>query len=372
MKPIRIGVVGCGHLGRIHTRILSGMAGFELVGVADPVEAARQRTAVEYHTRPFATHQELAAEVDALVVAAPTTYHHAIALELLDRGRHLLVEKPLAPTAAEADALVRAAQTRRVVLQVGHVERFNPAWTQVARELRDPKYIEGRRFGGFTFRSTDIGVVLDLMIHDLDLVLSIVGSEPVRVEALGVALFGRPEDVATARITFANGAIAQLSASRAARAPQRTMQLWSRGGLASVDFQTRTCQFVRPSAAIIEGALDVEALSPGERDRLRGELLNEHLPLSESQAPAVDAITAELQDFGESIRTGRSPRVSGEHGRNAVALAERVLEAIEEHAWDGVASGPVGPHGRVRRAPIPAPHWPLRTGAARPLEREAG
>ncbi len=372
MKPLKGAVVGAGHLGRIHAQKLAGMDGVSLVGVADPIESNREAVAQAHGVRAFSDHRQLGRGVDAAVVATPTRWHHAVALDLLNDGVHLLVEKPLAPTEAECAELVDTARRRALVLQVGHVERLNPALDAVLPFVRFPKYIEAVRRGGFTFRSTDIGAVLDLMIHDIDVILALVQSPLRRVEALGLSLLGRHEDVVNARLSFANGCIASLSASRVSHTAARTMNIWSRRGFAAVDFAARTATLIHPSETLLRRELDVEKLSSDEKQRLKDSLLTEHLPVEKLAVEPCDAITAELLDFTDSIRTGRVPRVTGEQGRDAVAVAEQVLAAMAAHAWDGNADGPVGPLALPPAAVIRAPHWGLKK-AGNPLEhREAG
>jgi predicted dehydrogenase len=313
----------------------------------------------------------LLGQIDAAVIATPTQYHHAVALELLAEGVHLLVEKPIAPTHAEASDLVDAAREQRLVLQVGHVERFNPAWNTLLPHVREPKYIEAVRRGPFSFRSTDIGVVLDLMIHDLDLVLSLVQSRVQSVDALGVALFGKHEDIAQARLTFENGCVVNLSASRASHTPARTMHVWTPRTMASVDFTTRVCSIVRPSDQLLHRDLQLDDLAPEERATLKDRFMNEHLPVELLESAPADAITAELADFADSIRQGRQPRVSGQQGRDAVAVAEQILGSIARHSWDGVPGGLTGPLVTPQPSVIPAPHF-LGRGARVPAERRAG
>jgi predicted dehydrogenase len=374
VKPLKVAVVGAGHLGRIHARILSGLEGFSLVGVADPLEASRRETAAAHHVEAFADYRQLLGRIDAAIVATPTRHHHAVALDLLACGVHLFVEKPLAATLAEAEELVDAARRHGAVLQVGHVERFNPAFAAVLPHVREPKYIEAVRRGGFTFRSTDIGVVLDLMIHDIDLVLSLVRSPLRSVEALGVSLFGRHEDIANARLHFENGCVASLSASRASHGAARTMQIWSRRAFAGIDFAARTASIVRPSDTLLRRELDVERLPAEEKAALKDRLMAEHLPLELIQAEPCDAITAELSDFAGSIRAGRAPRVSGEDGRDAIAAAEGILAQIAAHAWDGTPEGPLGPLMSPMPATIRGPHWNLnpRSPSTPAERREAG
>ena len=372
MKPIRLGIVGAGHLGRIHARIASSLAEFTLVGVADPVSDAAARLAAEHGCSFHTDHHALLDQIDAVVVATPTVTHHAVAKDFLACGVNVLVEKPLAPTLAEADDLASAARDAHRVLQVGHVERFNPAWSTAQPHLREPKYIEAVRASGYTFRSTDIGVVLDLMIHDLDLILSIARSRCARVEALGISVFGGHEDIANARLTFENGCVATLSASRASHVATRRMQVWSQRAYAALDFTARTVSLVRPSAALADREIDFTRLSTEEKAAMKDRLLSDHLPLETLSAEPSDAITAELKDFADSVRTGRRPRVDGEQARDTIAIAEAILSKIAAHAWNGAADGPIGPHFAPPAKVLRGPHWD-RAGERAPVRhREAG
>lgn len=370
MKPLRVAVIGVGHLGRIHTRLISGLDAFSLAGVVDPVEQNRLLVAAEYSTTAYATHDEIAGQIDAAIIATPTQLHHQVALDLLRRGVHLLVEKPLAASLADAEEMVQAARQHGALLQVGHVERFNPAWSLALPHLREPKYIESVRRSNFSFRSTDIGAVLDLMIHDLDLVLSLVRSEVRHVEALGISIFGQHEDAANARLTFENGCVATFSVSRASPSAARVMQVWNRRGFTNIDFSSRTATFIRPGESLQRREFDVDRLSPAEKQQFKETQCAALLPIETLQAEPQDAITAELLDFADSIRQGRSPRVPGEQGRDALAVAEQILHKIETHAWDGVPEGPVGPFAIPRTQIIPGPHWSRKPA---PVEhREAG
>ncbi|HEY4310243.1 MAG TPA: Gfo/Idh/MocA family oxidoreductase [Pirellulales bacterium] len=372
MKPVNVAVVGVGHLGRIHARIISGLPEFHLVGLVDPVPENLSQATNDFHAPGFRDPRELPDGIDAAIIATPTRFHHQVATELMARGMHLLIEKPLASTYPEACELVDLSHEQGVVLQVGHVERFNPAFGAALPHLTAPKYVTAVRRSGFSFRSTDIGVVLDLMIHDIDLVLSLVRSPLRNVEALGLSLFGRHEDVANARLAFENGCIAELSASRASRLPARTMDIWSSRAMASLDFTSRTVALVRPSEAIVRREVDIERMSPADRTALKDRLLVDHLPIEQMTIEPRDAITAELKDFAESITTGRAPQVTGEAGRDAVDVAERILAKMARHAWDGTPDGPVGPHVAPTRQIIPGPHWG-RKPATSPIERrEAG
>ncbi len=372
MKPLRLAVIGAGRLGGFHAQKAAAREDLALVAVADPVATNRQRVAAECGCRAVADYRDLLGEIDAAVVAAPTGLHHQIGMELLAGGVHVLMEKPLAPVAEDARELVDAAKSNRLVLQVGHVERFNPAFAGSVAHLRDAKYIEAVRASGFTFRSTDVGVVLDLMIHDIDLVLSLAQSPVRRVDAFGFSVIGGHEDVANARLEFENGAVASLNASRVSYEPVRRMSVWTSRAYSSIDFASRKTSVVRPSQALLRRQFDVDSLTSEEIDHYREHLFEELLPCETLESDPVDALAAELNDFVESLRMPRQPRVTGEHGAEAVELAERVLVEIESHPWDGTADGPAGPMGIRHPAIIPGPHWnmaPSRT----PVERkEAG
>ena len=315
--------------------------------------------AAECHTEARGDYAGLLDQIDAAVIAAPTSLHYAIARDFLEAGVPLLVEKPLCATQAEAEELVAAARRRKVVLQVGHVERFNPAFQAAAGQLADPKYIEAVRATGVTFRSTDVGVVLDLMIHDIDLVLSLVHSPLCKVDALGVSVLGGHEDVANARLEFECGCVANLSASRVSYEPLRRMQVWSARAFAGIDFAGRTATLVRPSETLLRRRFRAEGLTPEGIEHYRQHFAEEHLPREQLTLDAVDALALELDDFIASIRTPREPRVSGEAGRDALAVAEQILARIQSHCWDASTDGPAGPLGVPRRHVIPAPHFDL-------------
>ena len=345
---LRLGVVGVGHLGKEHARILAGMSDVELVGVADPNGAQAGAVADRCGARAYPDHRALFGAVDAVVVAAPTVHHHAVAGEFLSRGVHALVEKPLTADPGQADELVSAAGRHGAVLQVGHVERFNPAFEELQRRPLRPRYIAAERCGGFTGRSVDVGAVLDLMVHDLDLVLTLVRAPVRSVEALGVSVLSGHEDVARARVTFVDGCVADLTASRVHPAPVRRMQVWGAEGFAGVDFACRKLTLAQPSAAVRAGRADPRHAGPEILASLRTELFGRHLEILEVECSGGDQLTAELRNFLDCIRSGGRPRVGGEDGRAAVALASRVIDSLRLHAWEG-GPGPAGP------SQLPAP-----------------
>jgi predicted dehydrogenase len=354
MTRLRVAVVGVGHLGKEHARILAGMAGVELVGVADPRAAQAEAVAGRYGTRAVTDHRLLLGAVDAAVVAAPTQYHHAVAADFLRRSVHLLVEKPLAAGPGPGQELVDLAGRHGALMQVGHIERFNPAFEELQRRPLRPKYIACQRCSGFSGRSTDIGVVFDLMVHDLDLVLALVG-EPVRhVEALGACVLGGHEDLAQARLTFEGGCVADFTASRVHPAPVRQMQAWGPEGYAGVDFARRHLTLMQPADHLRRRGADARPPDAAALASYRADLFGRHVEVRELDCDAsADQLTRELEHFVGCVRTGQRPRVDGAAGLRAVTVASRVLDAMREHCWEGERGGPHGPWQ------LPAPRGPL-------------
>jgi predicted dehydrogenase len=321
-------VIGAGRLGGFHAQKLAARDDVKLLAVVDPIQASRDRVATLCHTEAFADYSGLLDRLDGAVIASPTVLHHRIARDFLEAGVPLLVEKPICSNCVDADELVSLARKNKVLLQVGHVERFNPAFHAVASKTKNPRYIDTMRTSGFTFRSTDVGVVLDVMIHDIDLVLSLVGSPVRRVDAIGASVVGGHEDVANVRLEFENGCVANLSASRVSYEQIRRMHVWSADGFAAVDFATRTATTVRPSEALLKRQYHVEELTPEQVAQQIKTFADEHLPKTQTTFDAVDALALETADFVESVRAGREPRVNGEAGRDALAVAERILAGI--------------------------------------------
>jgi predicted dehydrogenase len=338
---LRMAVIGVGHLGQAHARVLSALTDVELVGVADANAAQAEIVAARHNTRAFTHFGPLLDQVDAATIVVPTVQHHAVATAFLDRGVHVLVEKPLAPTIEQANAIAETARRKNRVVQVGHIERFNPAFEAIAAKSLTPKLIECERHGPFTGRSADIGAVLDLMVHDLDLVLALVRSPVESVEAMGLSVFGGHEDMVKARIRFTGGCIADLTACRIAPIPKRSMRIWAAEGFAGIDFSTRKLTLVQPSENLRQNGLDMSNLAVGAREAVKAEIFGKHLEMHEQTCEApLDQLTNELREFVDCVRTGRSPRVTGEAGRDAVALACRVVESVRQHRWDDQSQGP--------------------------------
>lgn len=309
-----VGVAGVGSLGRHHARHLASFHGVDLVGVHDIDHARAEAVAAEMGTRAFADLDELLGRIEALSVAVATTAHASVGLRALERGVPVLMEKPLAVTLEEADALIATAARHGVQLQVGHIERFNRAIRAAQDHFGDIRYFESTRLAPFQVRGTDVAVVLDLMIHDLDLVLHLTGGADVLdVRASGLAVLTPHLDLATARVEFANGAVAMVTSSRVARERVRRLRMFQPTGYFSLDLAAGGGEFMRRRPDWI----------PGTGTDLAQVV--ERVPLL---APEADALALELASFVHAIRGERDTVVTGAEGRAALALALRVTEAI--------------------------------------------
>ena len=348
MKKLRIAVIGAGHLGRIHAKLLSQVDGAELVAVSDPIEAARNNAAKLFSVPALADYRDLIPNIDAAIIAAPTDLHFQIASDLLQAGKHVLVEKPLTIHGDDARRLALIASSRRLTRQVGHVERFNPAFTALENLASDVKYVEATRASSFPGRCLDVGVVMDLMIHDLDLVLSMTDAAVTSISGSGLSMISNHEDIAETRIEFGCGLVANLKASRISPTPARRMQVFGANGFAEIDFGTPSLSVVRPCDTVVNRVFDLSV----ETDNPLGyspQLFSTRLKCETLTLEPRNAILDELHDFVISIQTGVSPMVDGVAGARAVDLAERILEAIDDRAWyEDSKSSEIGPHAVVR------------------------
>ena len=334
MKRLRVGVVGVGHLGQHHARILSAMPGVELVAVADARVEQAQAVAAKCGTVALGDYRPLLELVDAVTIAVPTCLHRQVGGAFLEKGIATLVEKPMASSLAESEELVAQARASRAVLQVGHIERFNPALRALEKLAVRPKFVNAERLSTYTFRSTDIGVVFDLMIHDLDLLLSLIAAPVRSVAAVGVSLFGEHEDVANARVEFEDGSVANLTASRASYTPSRKMRIWGAEGYASLDFAAKEAIVIRPSEQLKRGRLDLEGVDLSQPAAVREHLFGKILRVDRVQPEASEPLALELEDFISAARGLSRPRVSGDDALRAVRLADQILRCLETHRWD--------------------------------------
>ena len=343
-----VAVVGVGRMGRYHARAYKKLENARLVAVVDTNLARAQEVASEFQTQAFANVEDLLRQfpnVKAASVAVPTRYHLPAATALFDRNIGCLVEKPLAGTSAEAREIAARAQKAGVVLQVGHTERFNPAFKAVSAMGLSPKFMEVVRVSPMTFRSLDVGVVMDMMIHDLDIVLTLAQSPIAKVEASGVAVIGKHEDIANARITFESGCVANVTASRLALRVERKLRLFSPSAYVSLDYQNRTGIVIsrNANAQVLDDLLSRVARGD-DLSQLEYLKLVKVQPLDMGQdadhpASAQDPLTAELQSFIQAVQTNGRPQVDAAAGVAAVDAAERVVAAIKTAGFSIESAG---------------------------------
>ncbi|MCF8150756.1 MAG: Gfo/Idh/MocA family oxidoreductase [Burkholderiaceae bacterium] len=317
-KQLRAAVIGVGYLGRFHAQKYAALAttgsGVALTGVLDAHPETARRVAEELGVKAYGGIEELLGDgIDLVSVASTTESHHAVARACLAAGAHVLAEKPITVTVAEADELIALAEAKQLVLQVGHLERFNPAWLAVRDKIKRPVFIEAHRMAPFKPRGIDVSVVLDLMIHDLDLILPLVASPVADLRASGVSVLTDGVDIANARIEFANGCVANLTASRTSTASLRRLRVFQHHEYISVDFGERRIGISKKREALIEGEPPIDTES--------------------FQQPPGDALMTEILAFVEAVRSGGKPVVSGREGRDALAIALDVDRMIaQRHA----------------------------------------
>ena len=329
-QRLPVAVIGAGRMGGFHARVCAENPNVKLVAVVDSVATQAEAVAGKYGVEGLSSVEPLLGRIRAAVVAVPTVAHLAVAAPLLEQGVSCLVEKPLAATSAEATLLVKAAAKGQAILQVGHSERFNPAFMALGKYDLRPRFVEATRVSPCRFRSMDIGVVMDLMIHDIDLVLSLVRSEVVSVDAVGVNVIGVTEDMASVRVRFANGCVADLTASRAALKVERRIRVFAESGYAAVDFGAKRGTFVRPSAKL--EAMRKKAVAAGHFDpaSAAGEEFEKLLTVEQIEINDHDALARQLAAFVASVTSGAPVVVTGDDGRRAVELAEQIVRAIAD------------------------------------------
>src|SRR5580765_5141819 len=307
MMPLRVAVIGVGHLGRHHARLLSAIPGVELSAVVDTNRARAEEIAAASGTRAHTDYHDVLGRVDAVTLAVPTELHTEVALPFLEAGVAVLVEKPMARSVAEADELIAAAARTGALLAVGHTERFNPAVLAARTRLADPRFIEVHRLGTFPERSLDIDVVFDLMIHDLDIVLSFVDSEVESIDAVGVPVLTGRVDIANARLRFANGCIANLTASRISRDRVRRIRFFQPATYLSIDYAAQKVERWQ----LLKDAAGLPSINGGDL-----EVINE------------EPLKLELADFVDAVVSKRPPLVDGHQGRRALELAARITSKM--------------------------------------------
>jgi predicted dehydrogenase len=312
MKMIKAGVIGVGYLGKFHAQKYASMDGVELVGVADVDPVLAEKVAADCACAAFTDYRDLLSKVDAVSIVVPTSYHHKVALDCIAAGVDILLEKPITTTLAEADDLIQRTDAKKLIFQVGHLERFNPAVQAMEKFLTVPVFIESSRISTFKNRGVDVDVVLDLMIHDIDIILSIVHSPLKSIQTVGAPVVTDTTDIANARLVFENGATANVTASRIARNNIRTMRIFQPGSYINVDFASRKVMTINLTDEIQANG------APGQDVEI-------------ASFPASDALKDEIAHFVESVRTRTEPLVSGRAGRRALEVALQVMEQIRQN-----------------------------------------
>ena len=304
MNKVRVGVVGVGHIGREHARIYSRLPGVELVGLCDIDSQVAQKLAQKHGVKSFSTVQAMAEEIDAATISTPTNTHHEIAGHLLGLGKHVLIEKPIADSTEQAKELVDLATAKGLILQVGHIERFNPALSALEEKLTKPRFIEAHRLSTYPGRSTDIGVVLDLMIHDIEVILHLVRSPIVSIDSVGTAVLSKGEDIANTRIRFESGCVANLTASRISFEKMRKIRVFQDDAYLSLDYFDQSGEIYRKiDSRITKEKIKVEKDEP---------------------------LKLELAAFVDCVQSRQAPRVGGAQASKALEIAMRITEQIAQ------------------------------------------
>ena len=319
---LKVGVLGAGHLGKIHLRLLNQSSKYELVGFYDPFEDNANKVSKEFGYKKFNTISELIAAVDVVDIVTPTLSHHDCALEAIRAGKHVFIEKPISNTVAEAEEIIALAKEYNVKGQVGHVERFNPAFTSVKDKIENPMFIETHRLAEFNPRGTDVPVVLDLMIHDIDAILSVVKSKVKSVNASGVAVISDSPDISNARIEFENGCVANVTSSRISMKNMRKSRFFQKDAYISVDYLDKVCEVVK-----MKDAPEV----PGDFDMIlqNAEGVKKQIYFDNPHVSANNAILDELETFADAINNNTTPIVTLEDGTEALRVAYMIIESME-------------------------------------------
>ncbi len=330
-----VAVAGCGRMGRLHARVYSEMPQVRLAGVVDADKDVAKAVAEQYDSRPYTSVEEMLADNPDLVaatIAVPTVFHLQVAEPLMRRGVSCLIEKPLAKDESEARQLTAIARETGVTVQVGHIERFNPAVRAMARLGVKPRFIEVTRISPMTFRSIDVGVVLDMMIHDIDIVLRLADSPVKRIDATGVSLIGNVEDICNARITFANGCVANVTASRLAMKTERRLRVFSHEAYVSIDYQKRYGIVARRSENLEAIRTAVARIRAGEIKDLTQLKYDEIVQIEELKIDDIEPLRAEAESFISAVKNKTTPEVTVDHGLAAVEVATRIVESIQHDA----------------------------------------
>ncbi|OGS44331.1 MAG: UDP-N-acetyl-D-glucosamine dehydrogenase [Elusimicrobia bacterium RIFOXYD2_FULL_34_15] len=306
---MKIGVIGVGSLGQHHARIYSQIQGVEFFGVCDADEKQSRKIAKNLGTQSFTDYKELIGKVDAVSIVVPTPLHYTVAKDFLSEGIHCLVEKPITDNVSHAEELLKIANEKNLVLQIGHIERFNTAVIEAQKYIKEPKFIEAQRLGPYNPRSAHIGVVMDLMIHDIDIILTLVNSKIVQMDVIGAKVLSKNEDIANVRLKFENGCVANISASRVSIDKFRKIRIFQDDTYISLDYADQKLKIYKKKSEVVTSMSDIVIIKP----KLKTE----------------EPLKKELEHFVNCVKTGKTPLVTGEHGRDALEVVIEILEKLK-------------------------------------------
>lgn len=308
---MKIAVVGVGSLGQHHARVYSQIPGVELAGVCDTDGGRAEKIAKNFNTAAFVKYTDLIGKIDAVSIVVPTPFHYAVAKDFLNAGVHCLVEKPITTTVVHAEELLNLANGKNLILQIGHIERFNTAVIEAQKYIKNPRFIEAQRLGPYDPRVAHIGVVMDLMIHDIDIVLTLAGSKIIQLDAIGAKVLSGNEDIANVRLKFANGCVANISASRVSIDKFRKIRIFQDDAYISLDYAGQSLKIYRKKGAVVESMRDIEVIKP----KLKTE----------------EPLKRELEHFINCVTEGKKPLVTGERGRDALEVAIEIIETLKKN-----------------------------------------
>jgi len=331
----RVAVIGGGHLGKIHAKLVQQIPDVEFVGVAEPIQDARTQIESQLNVPTFDSWEKVVRDIDAAIVATPTETHHEIASALAAQGIHVLIEKPVTNTPEQAQHLMHLSLATGCKIQVGHVERFNAAFDAGRQLVGNAKLIQATRASGYTFRSIDVGVVLDLMIHDIDLVCQFTIGDLVDVQALGYSVFGRYEDMANVRLQFSDGLVANLNASRCNPSAIRQFDVFGTGGFAQMNLAESKVSYVEPPQWIADRQFDLDSVSDEQKQQIRDCLFTDIMPVKTVEVEPVNAILCEQTNWINAIRNDETIEVGISDAKRSLEIAQAILAKIDSHAWSG-------------------------------------
>ena len=308
---MKVAVVGVGFLGQHHARVYSQIPEIELFGVCDIDKKRAEKIAKNFNAQPFSNYKELIGKIDAVSIVVPTHLHYTVAKDFLNSGIHCLVEKPITKDVSQAEELLKIANEKNIILQIGHIERFNTAVIEAQKHIKSPKFIEAQRLGPYDPRVAHIGVVMDLMIHDIDIILTLVNTRIIQMDVIGTKILSQNEDIANVRLKFENGCVANISASRVSLDKFRKIRIFQDDSYVSLDYAGQSLKIYRKKSDVVTSMSDIKIIKP----KLKTE----------------EPLKRELEHFINCVKTGKPPLVTGEHGRDALSVAIEILKKLKNN-----------------------------------------